>query len=63
MAASSDMATQTLHGSCACGRNRYVIEIPPQQVRQAELRYDNTPASRKLTDHPSSHDGAVTNQP
>ncbi|XP_014558326.1 hypothetical protein COCVIDRAFT_94782 [Bipolaris victoriae FI3] len=40
------MATQTLHGSCACGRNRYVIEIPAQQVRQAELRYDNTPASR-----------------
>ncbi|KAF1944691.1 hypothetical protein EJ02DRAFT_340331 [Clathrospora elynae] len=40
------MSTQTLHGSCACGRNRYVVEIPPQQVQQAELRYDNTPASR-----------------
>ena len=41
------MATQTLHGSCACGRNRYVIEMPKQQIRQAELRYDNTSASRK----------------
>ncbi|RAR12845.1 dimethylaniline monooxygenase 2 [Stemphylium lycopersici] len=40
------MATQTLHGSCACGRNRYVIEIPSQQAQQAELRYDNTSASR-----------------
>lgn len=43
------MATQTLHGSCACGRNRYVIEMPTQQIRQAELRYDNTSASRKYT--------------
>jgi len=41
------MATQTLHGSCACGRNRYVVEIPAQQARLAELRYDNTSASRK----------------
>ncbi|CAO2658056.1 Nn.00g073160.m01.CDS01 [Neocucurbitaria sp. VM-36] len=40
------MATQTLHGSCACGRNRYVVQIPSQQVQQAELRYDNTAASR-----------------
>ncbi|KAJ4366286.1 hypothetical protein N0V83_007922 [Neocucurbitaria cava] len=40
------MATQTLHGCCACGRNRYVVQIPPQQVQQAELRYDNTAASR-----------------
>lgn len=43
------MATQTLHGSCACGRNRYVIEMPKQQIGQAELRYDNTSASRKYT--------------
>ncbi|KAH7394579.1 hypothetical protein BKA66DRAFT_410610 [Pyrenochaeta sp. MPI-SDFR-AT-0127] len=40
------MATQTLHGSCACGRNRYVVEVPSQQAQQAELRYDNTSASR-----------------
>jgi hypothetical protein len=38
---------QTLHGSCACGRNRYVVEIPPEQVQHAELRYDNSSASRK----------------
>lgn len=41
------MATQTLHGACACGRNRYVVEMPHQSMQQAELRYDNTSASRK----------------
>jgi hypothetical protein len=41
------MANQTLHGSCACGRNRYVVEIPTQEGQLAELRYDNTAASRK----------------
>lgn len=46
------MAMQTLHGSCACGRNRYVIEIPPGRVQQAELRYDNTSASRLLSANP-----------
>lgn len=40
------MASQTLHGACACGRNRYVVEIPAQQGQLAELRYDNTSASR-----------------
>ncbi|KAF2638195.1 hypothetical protein P280DRAFT_77977 [Massarina eburnea CBS 473.64] len=35
-----------LHGSCACGRNRYTVDIPSQQTRLAELRYDNTSASR-----------------
>jgi hypothetical protein len=47
------MATQTLHGSCACGRNRYVVDIPAQQVQHAELRYDNTSASRKFACPPS----------
>lgn len=46
------MATQTLHGSCACGRNRYVIEMPKQQIGQAELRYDNTSASRHHSANP-----------
>jgi hypothetical protein len=41
------MATQTLHGACACGRNRYVVEMPRQQMQQAELRYDNTSATRE----------------
>ncbi|KAF9731186.1 hypothetical protein PMIN06_008090 [Paraphaeosphaeria minitans] len=41
-----NMAPRTLHGSCACGRNRYVVEIPQQQTQLAELRYDNTSASR-----------------
>ena len=40
--------SQTLHGSCACGRNRYVVEIPATESQLAELRYDNTAASRKL---------------
>jgi hypothetical protein len=40
------MANQALHGSCACGRNRYVVEIPKQQTQLAELRYDNTSATR-----------------
>lgn len=40
---------QTLHGSCACGRNRYVVEFPLEQAQLAELRYDNTSASRKST--------------
>ncbi|RMZ67375.1 dimethylaniline monooxygenase 2 [Pyrenophora seminiperda CCB06] len=44
--------TQTLHGSCACGRNRYVIEIPAQLAQLAELRYDNTSASRHHSANP-----------
>lgn len=42
-----DMAAQTLHGSCACGRNRYVVEMPQAQTQLLELRYDNTSASRE----------------
>ncbi len=39
------MPQQTLRGSCACGRNRYVVEVPQEQASRAELRYDNTAAS------------------
>ncbi|KAH8728308.1 hypothetical protein GQ44DRAFT_724316 [Phaeosphaeriaceae sp. PMI808] len=46
------MATQTLHGACACGRNRYVVEIPSKEVQHAELRYDNTSASRHHSANP-----------
>ncbi|KAF2017816.1 hypothetical protein BU24DRAFT_160060 [Aaosphaeria arxii CBS 175.79] len=46
------MAFQTLHGSCACGRNRYVVEIPEQEMQLAELRYDNTSASRHTSASP-----------
>ncbi|KAF1954579.1 hypothetical protein CC80DRAFT_417528 [Byssothecium circinans] len=35
-----------LHGSCACGRNRYTVDIPQRQTQLAEVRYDNTSASR-----------------
>ncbi len=44
--ATNGMATQTLHGACACGRNRYVVEIPQDEVDKAELRYDKTAATR-----------------
>jgi hypothetical protein len=40
------MATRTLHGACACGRNRYVIEMPSHELQLAQLLYDNTSASR-----------------
>ncbi|KAF2662596.1 hypothetical protein K491DRAFT_700352 [Lophiostoma macrostomum CBS 122681] len=46
------MADQTLHGSCACGRNRYVVEFPAKQSSQAELRYDNTSSSRNISASP-----------
>ncbi|KAF2676994.1 hypothetical protein K458DRAFT_481623 [Lentithecium fluviatile CBS 122367] len=46
------MANHTLHGSCACGRNRYVVEIPAAQAQLAELRYDNTSASRSHSASP-----------
>ncbi|KAF2853536.1 hypothetical protein T440DRAFT_389882 [Plenodomus tracheiphilus IPT5] len=48
------MATQTLHGSCACGRNRYVVEIPAGHVQLAELLYDNTSTSRLLSASPAT---------
>ncbi|KAF2792035.1 hypothetical protein K505DRAFT_326427 [Melanomma pulvis-pyrius CBS 109.77] len=46
------MTNQTLHGSCACGRNRYVVEIPAKDAQLAELRYDNTSASRQHSASP-----------
>ncbi|KAF2200263.1 hypothetical protein GQ43DRAFT_79956 [Delitschia confertaspora ATCC 74209] len=46
------MNYQTLHGSCACGRNRYVVEVPAGQAQLAELRYDNTNASRHASASP-----------
>ncbi|KAH3911441.1 hypothetical protein HBI56_103970 [Parastagonospora nodorum] len=46
------MATRTLHGSCACGRNRYVVEMPSHEMRLAQLLYDNTSASRHLSANP-----------
>lgn len=40
------MASETLRGSCACGRFRYVVEIPREEVEKAEVCYDNTSTSR-----------------
>lgn len=39
-------ASQMLRGSCACGRNRYVVEIPQTQAQRAELTWDSSAASR-----------------
>jgi hypothetical protein len=41
------MAAQTLKGACACGRNRYVVEMPAEAAQRAELRYDNTSTTRE----------------
>jgi hypothetical protein len=40
------MAAQRLHGSCSCGRFRHIVDLPPQSAGRAELRYDNSSASR-----------------
>ena len=52
-----DGPTSSLRGSCACGRNRYVIDIPQSSSQLAQLLFDNSSLSRKLiclsllTDH------------
>ncbi|KAL5120445.1 hypothetical protein ACEQ8H_001735 [Pleosporales sp. CAS-2024a] len=48
------MATTTLHGACACGRNRYVVEMPAHQLQLAQLLYDNTAVSRHHAASPLS---------
>ncbi|KAF2272078.1 uncharacterized protein EI97DRAFT_386577 [Westerdykella ornata] len=45
-------AYETLHGSCACGRNRYVIQVPLEKAQLAEIRYDTSAASRNLAASP-----------
>ncbi|ORY12431.1 hypothetical protein BCR34DRAFT_651168 [Clohesyomyces aquaticus] len=46
------MAHPTLHGSCACGRNRYVVQIPPKDIQLAEILCDSTSASRQHSASP-----------
>ncbi|KAH6643205.1 hypothetical protein C7974DRAFT_119497 [Boeremia exigua] len=46
------MAAQRLHGSCSCGRFRHVVDLPSQHAGQAELRYDNSSASRQHSASP-----------
>ncbi|KAF1923672.1 uncharacterized protein M421DRAFT_74688 [Didymella exigua CBS 183.55] len=43
---------QRLHGSCSCGRFRYIVDLPSQHAGQAELRYDNSSASRQHSASP-----------
>ncbi|EON69007.1 hypothetical protein W97_08265 [Coniosporium apollinis CBS 100218] len=38
---------QALRGSCACGRNRYVVEIPPSSAQLAGVFLDNSSSSRR----------------
>ncbi|PVI05665.1 hypothetical protein DM02DRAFT_639094 [Periconia macrospinosa] len=50
MAAATNQST--LRGSCACGRIRYTIDIPTEQTELAELKYDNTNATRNHSANP-----------
>ncbi|KAL2351058.1 hypothetical protein BJ546DRAFT_998775 [Cryomyces antarcticus] len=36
-----------LHGSCACGRNQYIVEIPPASTEVAQVFFENGSASRR----------------
>jgi hypothetical protein len=38
-----------LRGCCACGRNRYVVEVPAGSVELAQVFFDTTTASRQCT--------------
>ncbi|KAF2090915.1 hypothetical protein K490DRAFT_34659 [Saccharata proteae CBS 121410] len=42
-----------LHGSCACGRNQYVVEIPSTSTRAAQVLLDNSSLNRKLLSIPA----------
>ncbi|KAF2839431.1 hypothetical protein M501DRAFT_934256 [Patellaria atrata CBS 101060] len=37
----------TLHGSCACGRNRYLVSIPSNSAQALELIIDNSLSNRR----------------
>ncbi|UPX13128.1 uncharacterized protein EKO05_0003654 [Ascochyta rabiei] len=45
-------AQMRLHGSCSCGRFRHAVDLPSQQTERAELRYDNSSASRQHSASP-----------
>ncbi|KAF2998303.1 hypothetical protein E8E13_007478 [Curvularia kusanoi] len=46
------MSAQRLHGSCSCGRFRHIVDLPSQYAGRAELRYDNSSASRQHSASP-----------
>jgi len=39
---------RALRGSCSCGRNRYVIEIPQSSTEGAQIVFDNSNLQRRL---------------
>jgi hypothetical protein len=40
------MTGTELHGSCACGRNRYIVSIPTESDQFAQVFFDNSSSSR-----------------
>ncbi|KAI9705851.1 MAG: hypothetical protein M1836_005257 [Candelina mexicana] len=40
-----------LRGACACGRNHYIITIPPDASESANVIFDNSSEHRKATSH------------
>jgi len=43
-----------LRGSCACGRNTYIIEVPPNSTEIAEVIFDKSNAHRRAHASPLS---------
>lgn len=38
-----------LRGACACGRNRYIVEVPRGSTQLAEVLFDTTRMTRTCT--------------
>lgn len=38
---------RTLHGSCACGRNHYIVEVPPSSDQLASILFDSSLRTRR----------------
>ncbi|KAH7037826.1 uncharacterized protein B0I36DRAFT_359466 [Microdochium trichocladiopsis] len=45
---------QLLRGSCFCGRNQYVIQIPKDSVESAQVLFDSSPGHRIASASPLS---------
>lgn len=45
---SSDTGLEPLHGSCSCGRNRYLIRIPEDVTDHARIYFDTSSDNRNV---------------
>lgn len=55
-----------LHGSCACGRNRYVVEVPedaPPPSSSLQVLLDNSSSTRKVPPTPNPSPGVLLHRP